>query len=157
MITRTLTILTAGTLLAVPLVAVPPDGGDAAAAPGEAVAVQFGAGQVTFQPRVAGDAVSATLSCADGTYVQRELSGVVSLSLPLTAADGRPVADGRCKYEVRVHPAVDHEALRAAEEADDDATLERLSRLEQEQTVVVTGTFQVLGGTVVSADHSIDE
>lgn len=117
-------------------------------APPEAVAVVLGTGQVLFTPRVDGEAVTVTLSCADGTYVQREYEGVVAVSLPLVSDEGQPVADGRCKYEVLVHPFVDREALRAAEEAGDFATVERLSRIEEERMEIVTGLFEVADGAI---------
>jgi len=117
-------------------------------APPEAVAVELGTGQVLFTPRIDGEAVTVTLSCADGTYVQREYEGVAAVSLQIVSEEGQPVADGRCKYEVLVHPFVDHEVLRAAEEAGDFATVERLSRIEQERMEIVTGLFEVAGGAI---------
>lgn len=119
-----------------------------AAEPPAAVAVEASGSQVLFQPRVNGEGVSVTLSCADGTYLQREYEGVGAVSLPLVSDEGRPVVDGRCKYEVIVHPFVDWEAMRAAEEAGDFATVERLSRIEQEQMEIVTGLFDVAGGAI---------
>ena len=117
-------------------------------APREAVAVALSGSQVLFTPRVDGEAVTVTLSCADGTYLQREYEGVGPVALPLVSEEDRPIADGRCKYEVLVHPFVDREAMRAAQEAGDFATVERLSRIEQERMEIVTGSFEVAGGAI---------
>ncbi len=139
MTARTLIILATTGLLATVSVAAPAD----RSAAEEAVAVQIGDAQVTFWPNVGGDAISARLSCADGSFAEMKSETVAPVSLPFAAVNGR------CKYQVHIHPPVDREALRRAEEADDDATMERISRLEQEQTVVVHGSFTMVDGTAV--------
>lgn len=105
---------------------------------------------LTLQPRVPGVATSVYISCNDGTYIHKEFEGVGTNIVELAHPDGSFVADGRCKYEVLIHPAVDYEAIRLAEENGDDATLERLSQLEQELTVKAHGRFTVAGGAVVA-------
>lgn len=111
------------------------------------VEVGFSGPNLVAQPRVPGVATSVYVSCADGTYIHREFEGVGAALVELVRADGTPVADGRCKYEVYVHPPVDEEAMRLAEETGDFATIKRLSRLEQQQTVITHGRFWVVGGS----------
>ena len=115
------------------------------------VEVGFSGSMLVIEPRVSGVATSVYVSCADGTYIHRELEGVGPVLVELVREDGAPVADGRCKYEVYVHPPVDGEAMRAAEEAGDFATIERLSRIEQEQTVISHGHFRVAGGVPLAS------
>jgi len=110
------------------------------------VSVSFSGPHLVVEPRVSGVATSVYVSCPDGTYIHRELEGVGAALVELVRADGAPVADGRCKYEIYVHPPVDAEAMRLAEEKGDFATIERLSRIEQEQTVISHGRFRVQGG-----------
>ena len=107
---------------------------------------------VIVEPRVGGVATSVYLSCTDGTSIHRELEGVGTALVDLAREDGAPIADGRCKYEIYVHPPVDQDAMRAAEESGDWATVERLSRIEGEQTVIVHGIFRIEGGNAVAVD-----
>ncbi len=109
-------------------------------------------------PQVAGVATSVYISCADRTYIHREFEGVETALVELVRADGASVADGRCKYEVYVHPPLDREAMRLAEEQGDLATIRRLSALEQEQTVISRGRFRVAGGAaLVRAEEESDQ
>lgn len=121
---------------------------EAVAAPAP-VKVNGSGPNLVVEPRVPGVATSVYVSCADGTYIHREFEGVGTALVELVGDDGTPVADGRCKYEVYVHPPVDREAMRAAEEAGDLATVRRLSRIEKEQTVITHGRFLVEGGAAV--------
>lgn len=114
----------------------------------EPVALELGATAVTFAPRVVGEAVSLTVGCTDGTYLERAGREVAPVRVELVSGDGSPVGDGLCKYELRVHPPVDHEAVRAAEEADDDRRLEELARQEEAATVTVRGSFRVEQGVI---------
>lgn len=121
------------------------------------VEVSFSGQNLVVEPRVSGVATSVYVSCADGTYIHREFEGVGAALVELVRADGAPVADGRCKYEVYVHPPVDKEAMRVAEESGDFATVERLSRLEQQQTVISHGRFLVAGGGATTRDQAADQ
>lgn len=123
-----------------------------------AVEVSSSGSLLVVEPRVSGVATSVYVSCADGTYIHREFEGVGASLVELARADGAPVADGRCKYEVYVHPPVDREAMRLAEEQGDFATIQRLSRIEQEQTVISHGRFRVTGGAaLVRGDEETDQ
>ena len=120
------------------------------------VEVGFSGSLLAFEPRLPGVATSVYVSCADGTYIHRELEGVGAALVEVARADGTPVAgpsggDVRCKYEVYVHPPVDREAMRLAEEKGDFSTIRRLSRIEEEQTVIHRGRFRVAGGAAVAA------
>ncbi|HUG74502.1 MAG TPA: hypothetical protein VMM81_02370 [Acidimicrobiia bacterium] len=110
------------------------------------IEVGFSGLHLVVEPRVSGVATSVYVSCADGTYIHRELEGVGAALVEVVREDGEPVADGRCKYEIYVHPPVDKVAMRIAEERDDLATIERLSRIEQAQTVISRGVFRMAGG-----------
>ena len=127
------------------------------------VEVSFSGPLLVVEPRVSGVATSVYVSCADGTYIHRELEGVSAALVEVVRTDGTPLTGGpagevRCKYEVYVHPPVDREAMRIAEEQGDFATIERLSRIEQEQIVISRGGFRVTGGAAVppiekASDH----
>lgn len=117
------------------------------------IEVGFSGLHLVVEPRVSGVATSVYVSCADGTYIHREIEGVGAALVEVVREDGAPVADGRCKYEVYVHPPVDKEAMRLAEKKGDFATIERLSRIEQAQTVIHDGIFWVTGGTATASLH----
>ncbi len=125
-----------------------PTGPEASAHP--PVEVGLSGALFVAEPQVSGVATSVYVSCSDGAYLHREFEGVGAAVVELAWKSGVPVADGRCKYEVYVHPPVDREAMRAAEKKRDLEALERLSRIEREQTVIVSGVFWIAGGSAVS-------
>lgn len=122
-----------------------------------AVEVSFSGPNLVVEPRVPGVATSVYVSCADRTYIHHEFEGAGAALVELVRADGAPVADGRCEYEVYVHPPVDREAMRIAEESGDFATVERLSRLEQQRTAITHGRFLVAGGGATTRDQVTDQ
>lgn len=132
--------------MTIPLVGAPAgEVGSTKTATAHLVAVRAIGGALQVEPRVAGAGTSVYIACTDGTYIHREYEGVAPAVVELVRSDGSFVADGQCKYRVYIHPAVDEEAMRAAEEADDDQLLEQLTRLERQATAISDGAFVVIG------------
>ncbi|MCB1815575.1 MAG: hypothetical protein KDK04_28230 [Candidatus Competibacteraceae bacterium] len=119
------------------------------AATDEVMTIHFSSNEVVFQPNVGGEAVTLTLSCAGGAYVQQEYPGTEAIVWALVDQDDLPIDDGLCKYEARIHPTMDKAAVQAAEESADDRIAEQLAQLEQIQTMVVNGSFDIVGGQIV--------
>jgi hypothetical protein len=115
----------------------------------EAISTDFSPVEVVFQPNIWAEAVTLTVSCAGGAYIQQEYLGSAAVSFEPVDQDGLPIEDDLCKYEVRVHPVVDKAAMKAAAESDDGRIAELLAQLEQMQTVVVSGSFDIAGGQIV--------
>ena len=118
----------------------------------EIVAISLGGNMATFSPTTSGEAMTVSISC-EGAYMQQEFAGAGSATMELRDSEGNGVRDGRCDWEARVHPFVDREALRAAEEAGDDAAMERLSQREADLTVIDGGTFYMAGGSAVAEEN----
>ena len=114
----------------------------------EAVTVHMSPSELWVEPHIAGEAVSLTVSCANGTYVAGEYDMDERPAFQPVDENG-PLADGPCKYEVRICPSMDWAAMAAAQASDDDAMAERLAREEAEQMVTVSGGFEVLDGQIV--------
>lgn len=119
------------------------------AAADDAVTVYLEPTNAVFQPNVAGETVTLTVSCSGGTYVQEEFRGTAPVSFNLRDEQGQIIEDDRCKYEVRIQPAVDEAAVKAAMDAGNDDLVEELDRAEQKQTVIVRGSLAIVSGTIV--------
>jgi hypothetical protein len=93
---------------------------------------------------------AATLTVAgEGVYLQIHFAAGETPWLALFDEDGNPFPDGNYKYELRTQPFINTAALKEAEEMGDDRTVEEISRLEQEQMKVQTGSFEIVGGAIV--------
>jgi len=99
----------------------------------------------------------ATLTVAgNGVNVQINFAAGETPWLAPFDEDGNPFPDGNYKYELRTQPSINTAALKEAEEMDDDRTVEEISRMEQEQMEVQTGSFEVVGGSVVPHERGED-
>lgn len=123
----------------------------------EALGVTLNSASALFHPRIGGEAVSLTVSCAAGAYVHEEYAGTPTITFELIDQDGLPIADGHCRWEARIHPPVDRDAARQAEEADDDRLVQWLAEFAQSRTVVKSGSFEVAAGAIVSVPDSVPE
>jgi hypothetical protein len=93
---------------------------------------------------------AATLTVGgEGIYFQIEFAAGETPWLALFDEDGNPFPDGNYKYELRTQPFINTAALKQAEEMGDDRKVEEISRMEQEQMKVQTGSFEIVGGAIV--------
>lgn len=112
--------------------------------------VSFEGASALFHPIIGGEAVSLSVSCAAGAYIQKEYAGTPTIIFELIDQDGLPIADGLCRWEARIHPPVDWQTVRRVEETGDDRLVQRLADLAQRQTVVRSGSFEVADGVIVT-------
>ena len=85
----------------------------------------------------------------EGIYIQIDFAAGETPWLAPFDEDGNPFPDGNYKYELRTQPFINIAALKEAEEMGDDRTVEEISRMEQEQMKVQTGSFEIVGGAIV--------
>ncbi len=123
----------------------------------EPVAVDMSPGQITFQARVPGESASLRVSCSDGTYIEREYPNTGVVSFVPVNEKGQVVAAGPCKYEFRIHPVVNREAVDAAYAAGDERRLRELWEAAAKQAYVSSGTFEVVGGLIVAPRLELEE
>jgi hypothetical protein len=122
----------------------------------EIASLSAGATALVWQPAVAYERMTLTVSGPDGVFT-REFDRATMPSLDIYDRAGYPLADGAYKWELRAAPVVSDDvraALARARETGDDsivAELQRAGKLPAEP-LVVSGAFRVHEGAFVRSD-----
>lgn len=122
----------------------------------EVATVVWDSNSVTFRPHVAGAALTLSVGCGSSFHLAQELPGASEASFVALNEDGSPLPDGRCTYELRIHPEIDATLVETVEASGDDRLREELARLEAERTAIVSGGFEIVGGAILKPDVAPD-
>lgn len=119
-----------------------------AAAAAEAAVVDVSSDAIAVRPLIEADGVRVSVSTPSGMVLTRSFGRNESVVLPLIGADGAALGDGSYTYELRFVRRVDAatQARLNAQRAAEDGGTAPFARLPE---LVQSGSFRVLGGTVV--------
>jgi len=113
--------------------------------------VSLGSSEIFFDPVLTGENLSLTVGGEGGLYVQMDFNDGETPSFQTSS-----LPDGNYKYELRTIPETDLEALAEAEQNGDVQSIAENSRAEQEQMIVQSGSFEIVGGQIIENSGETD-
>jgi len=126
---------------------------------GKPVAVaSFSPGGITWEPQVPYESVVLTVSGGGSIVLQEEFEAGTAPSIGLQDEDGKPLADGQYRYELRFAPVVApsvRQRLTAVQESEDRSAYVaelRSTGVLPKEALVESGSFRVLEGRIVLPD-----
>jgi hypothetical protein len=116
-------------------------------------AAYFDSSGISWQPHIAYESITLTISCPDGRILEKEFGAETFPSFDTSDPGGGRLPDGQYTYELRATPVIDPEvrdAMLAARSSGDTSTLEELQReYLPSHPLVQSGTFVIGDGNLL--------